>query len=537
MTNLVCNYATKDFNELIKTYLDDNKVTDFTHADLNGVFYTDGGSRVAGNINYGGWGVHGYLYIDKPTNGNCGCKKAVPTKHGYHVGKITEEQDKAFVVAYVDYYGTIHDNSTNNIAELRGMLKCLHLIKQLKLNNCVIHADSEYVLGTIQHKEKYKNNDYQTSSKKPLANQELCKCLIEMYDEVIENTNLELRWVKGHSGDVGNDAADSNATKGCFIAANKIQNIIIKTDSNVVDDYKLGNDYFNIGTPDTYFDIIGDAVDSVVEAQAPAMLSENSLFFSTNGIDTRDGSTYYQASFGKSLSGKDKEERKKLRGKPFSDCCISVTRLFVPDPVINNIINIVADNFPSTGVIECNLAYQTRKSVYSDLINGGLNSVRVDLNKQCITLHNNEEIASLANPVRQTFKLINDFNEVKEFLDRFIKHDGYEIDSITDITELLYNKKEGKNKTTYNVLPLTEGVIDVPILVKYNDGCKTTTIPVTIGVDTPSRLSLGRMKNIQPKISLVTWETDLRTLRFATLIESTEGIGVWMGIYSNVHLH
>ena len=104
-------------------------------------------------------------------------------------------------------------------------------------------------------------------------------------------------------------------------------------------------------------------VDFGKDFDAPKMLSENSLFFTTNGIDIRDNSTYYQASFGKMLNSKDKDERKKLRGKPFADCCVSVIELNKPDPVINNIIDIVANHFPSTGVIECNLAYQTRQAV------------------------------------------------------------------------------------------------------------------------------------------------------------------------------
>lgn len=528
MSDIVCGYKIETFNEMVEGYLNDNKAGDYSVDELMGVFYTDGGSRIVDSINHGGWGIHGYLFVDKDTKSNSGCKKAVPTRQGYVLGKIDDDRNKAFVVSYLDYYGSVIKDSTNNITEAMAMLRCLYLIGQLKLKKSIILADSKYVLDIIERKEIYKQNGFKTSTGKDLANLELIKSLVEMFDEISEQFEVDLRKVKGHSGDFGNDSADANATKGCFIASNEIRNVVITTDKDVDDDYNTKNEYFNINTPNEYFG---------KEVEAPKMLSENSLFFTTNGIDVRDNNTYYQASFGKALSGKDKNERKKLRGKPFADCCISVVSLFQPDPVINNIINIVADNFPSTGVIECNLSYQTRQAVYSDLLNGGLNTVSVDVNKNQVLLPNKEEIASLTDPVRQSFRLINDFNNVKEFLDRFIKQDNYGIDTITDITEHLYKLKESKGKVTYKVLEHSDGLVTVPVDIDVNGVKKTTNITVTVGVDTPSRVSLGRLKGINPKVSLVTWETENRTLRFATLIETTEGIGVWMGIYSNVHLH
>lgn len=529
MSNIVCNYPLVDYENLMIDFLKDNKAEDFRLEDIKGIFYTDGGSRTIDRVNHGGWGVHGYLYIDKDTNSNSGCKKAVPTREkGYISGKIGEKDNKAFVTAYVDYYGSLLTNSTNNKAEMLGMLRCLYLVKQLALKHTVIYADSKYVLGLIENRDKYVENNFKKSDGKELANVELCKSLFELYEEVSEELDIEVKWVKGHNGEYGNEMADRNATRGCYVASNHHRNVVIKTDKDVEDDYRLDGMFFNIETPDDYFG---------KELEGPKMLSENSLFFTTNGIDIRDNTTYYQASFGKMLNSKDKEERKGLRGKPFADCCVSVIELKEPDPVINNLINIVADNFPNTGVIECNLTYQMRQGVYSDLLKGGLNAVSVDINKGRVLLPNKEELASLTNPVRQTFKLISDFNAVKDFLDRYTKRNMSGIDSATDITPYLYESKETKKKTTLKVIDHESGAVTVPVDLNVNGTKKTTHIPITIGVDTPSKVSLGRMKTIEPKVTLLTWETTERTVRFATLIESTEGVGLWMGIYSNIHLH
>lgn len=527
MSDLVCNYPLSDFQNLINDYLASSKSDEHTIDDLKGVFYTDGGSRVMKSTNYGGWGVHGYLYVDKETKSNSGCKKATPTTEGYVTGKISDKHVKSFVTAYLDFYGILINDSSNNKAELLAMIRCLFLIQQLNLKHSIIYADSKYVLNLIKGKETYKNNGFKTTQGKELANLEMCMCMIEMYEEVCDNREIELRWVKGHSGDYGNDMADANATKGCYIALNHHSNVVIKTDSDVANDFSLDGQYFNIGTPDNYFG---------KELEAPKMLSENSLFFTTNGIDIRSNTTYYQASFGKMLNSKDKDERKKLRGKPFADCCITVVELKQPDPVINNMINIVADNFPSTGVIECNLTYQTRQTVYSELLNGGLNSVSVDVNRGRVLLPNKEELATLIDPARQAFRLISDFNAVKDFLDRYTQNQSG-VDTVTDITSYLYESKVTKTKTTLKPIDHDSGSFIVPVDISVGGVEKTTHIPITIGVDTPSRISLGRMKTIEPKVSLLTWATVDRTLRFAILIETTEGVGVWMGIYSNIHLH
>ena len=168
---------------------------------------------------------------------------------------------------------------------------------------------------------------------------------------------------------------------------------------------------------------------------------------------------------------------------------------------------------------------------------GGLNTVSVDVNKGSVLLPNKEEIASLADPVRQSFRLINDFNAVKDFLDRYRADNDSGVDSIMDITSYLYEQKESKSKITFKMIDHDDGFVVIPMDIEHNGIKKTTHIPITIGVDTPSRMSLGRMRTIEPKVSLVTWDTLERTLRFAVLIETTEGIGVWMGIYSNIHLH
>ena len=143
MSFLVCNYPMADFENMVTTYLNANKAEEYQLKDLKGVFYTDGGSRTIKSVNYGGWGVHGYVYVDKATNSNSGAKKATPTTEDYVTGKVDPNVTKAFVAAYIDYYGQIDKNSTNNIAELMGMMRCLFLISQMGLQQAIIQVDMD----------------------------------------------------------------------------------------------------------------------------------------------------------------------------------------------------------------------------------------------------------------------------------------------------------------------------------------------------------------------------------------------------------
>ena len=100
-------------------------------------------------------------------------------------------------------------NTTNNQMELSAAIEGLLALKE----PCEVDlfTDSKYVMdGMNQWIQNWKKNNWRTAAKKDVKNKELWQKL----DHLIAQHQVQLHWVKGHSGDVGNEAADLLANKG-----------------------------------------------------------------------------------------------------------------------------------------------------------------------------------------------------------------------------------------------------------------------------------------------------------------------------------
>ena len=99
--------------------------------------------------------------------------------------------------------------TTNNRMELMAAIMALESLKK----TCVValHTDSKYVLqGITEWMDNWKKRGWKTAAKKPVKNVDLCRRL----DSAIEKHEIKWTWVKGHSGDAGNEKADMLANRG-----------------------------------------------------------------------------------------------------------------------------------------------------------------------------------------------------------------------------------------------------------------------------------------------------------------------------------
>ena len=135
------------------------------------IIYTDGACR--GNPGPGGWGVLiKYCEISK------------------------------------EFYGG-EVSTTNNRMELTAAIEALKKIKEPC--DITINTDSKYVLQGIEEWiHNWKKRGWKGSNKKSVKNADLWKELDELRDE----HNIKWNWVKGHSGDPGNEMADMLANRG-----------------------------------------------------------------------------------------------------------------------------------------------------------------------------------------------------------------------------------------------------------------------------------------------------------------------------------
>ena len=100
-------------------------------------------------------------------------------------------------------------STTNNKMELTAAIEALKEIKEPC--EIILYTDSKYLLKGIEEWiHNWKKRGWKGSNRKPVKNIELWKKL----DELRDKHTIKWNWVKGHSGDPGNETADMLANRG-----------------------------------------------------------------------------------------------------------------------------------------------------------------------------------------------------------------------------------------------------------------------------------------------------------------------------------
>jgi ribonuclease HI len=101
--------------------------------------------------------------------------------------------------------------TTNNRMEMTAVIEALSALK--KPCQVTLYLDSEYVRkGITEWVKGWKARGWITASKQPVKNVELWQRL----DALVASSGhkIEWRWVRGHTGNPGNERADALANKG-----------------------------------------------------------------------------------------------------------------------------------------------------------------------------------------------------------------------------------------------------------------------------------------------------------------------------------
>jgi len=116
--------------------------------------------------------------------------------------------------AVLDQGGEINElsgavpNTTNNRMELVAPVEALDALPDSSLVS--LYTDSQYVKnGITVWISNWKRNGWKTSNGKQVKNQDLWQAL----DQSTQRHVVEWYWVKGHSGEAGNERADELANK------------------------------------------------------------------------------------------------------------------------------------------------------------------------------------------------------------------------------------------------------------------------------------------------------------------------------------
>lgn len=141
--------------------------------------YTDGSVRKIGDKKYkGGWGY--VAYVGDPET----------TKH-----------------SFCDYGHS--ELTTSNIMEMTAAIEAIKKFKDSKFPVTII-SDSQYLVKNINERLPiWKLHGWKTNANKPIKNKDLWVWLDKQ-----DLKSYTFEWVKGHSGDHGNERADELANWG-----------------------------------------------------------------------------------------------------------------------------------------------------------------------------------------------------------------------------------------------------------------------------------------------------------------------------------
>ena len=99
--------------------------------------------------------------------------------------------------------------TTNNRMELMAAIQALETLRR----PCTVElvTDSSYLRNGVRSwMNNWKRNGWRTAARKPVKNVDLWQRL----DAATQRHDIDWQWVKGHSGDPGNEAADRLANRG-----------------------------------------------------------------------------------------------------------------------------------------------------------------------------------------------------------------------------------------------------------------------------------------------------------------------------------
>lgn len=99
-------------------------------------------------------------------------------------------------------------DTTNNRMELMAILQAIAHLKKIGIEEATIFTDSKYaVSGITTNLSKWVSNSYISAQGVPVKNKDIWEAL---YYE-LQDISITMEWVKGHSGNEGNEKVDEMA--------------------------------------------------------------------------------------------------------------------------------------------------------------------------------------------------------------------------------------------------------------------------------------------------------------------------------------
>lgn len=516
-------------------------------AKIDGIVLYIDGSCVP-NPGNGGWGMHGYAFsLEKPKTGS-GCSTDYPTDLGYVLKDIIDgvkknkdpeeilagfdfssmkngtqdilerqlQASEVTVQFYVDGFGATGE-STNNASEIMALIKAFEFVTNYEggeeFPNVMIYSDSIYTLRHFQETlPQWAARNWIRSDGQPIKNLDLWKRLWEMRDRMMENRNVHMSWLPGHSIFLGNQIADLNANlgKNCTI-------------------HRVFEERF-----DTH-EAVGYWKDEV--SDKPALFVHQKLLFNGDHSYHRPG-IYHMGAIDKDLG---------LTGKRLSDSSYSIVRTAQPIESIEKMLKIHCDMGKNRNeTVVMSLAAMYRPAVFERLNEfGKIAFQRAQPFINDLMSVDKVLVTEVIDPPKRAMDAVLAVNRlelrINEIIDDEDKHGRY---SRTNLNEHLYEQVEVvKKKEKLLVGRLKEsikpGMNSVKVDLKFkSDSGEEFSMPtiLTFGIDLPDRNTFKKIEELSPTVDVYTWQESPGVFRYFSIVKAGEDLGAYCGEYSNTRL-
>lgn len=474
---------------------------------LGVVLYTDGGARPQNG--YIGWGAHGYLYAMKPV------KKPVIVE-GHEISELgylkpNDKRPCARVepIYYFDFLGSQIIHGTNNSAEVQSLAKSLQHLEKYDLKEISIFTDSEYVRnGATDWCFKWDRANWRKQDNTPVVNAEWWKMIHQKLVEYKEKgIKFSISWVQAHVGIFGNTHADTLATIAISYSRNgEAVNQFTTTDAKK---------YWK------------------KEITRHPFINFKRLYFNSVKCYNMLGS-YFLADPGATDA---------VFGKRIPETGLAVIKFYEQDPIIEIIkerqYEIAAE---VNAIILMRLERVYSQEVYPYIEQYGKNCLLAGKNNLNVDFTDEKPITVEVNPTGLSLRSIESFNFLEELLDDYYllktKPDYKSAHQFQqhDITKTFFDIEVKKEVNKYTLKPefgvgFKDIIIEVPEL--YKDQLVSVKVPLILGTDLLPRNNLKKLETEKPIVTLITWRDSEVTLRYATIIDCTSGVGIWSNFFAD----
>lgn len=479
------------------------------------ILYTDGGFKA--DYKLGGWGIHGYRYIDEPPKKGSGNPKAIPTRLGYASEENKDTAKRVTPTHYIDGVGCVQEATSCNQTELVAVINGMKHVLDSDIQTCILYSDSENTLkGLTQRLPRWKASGWRLGDGEEVKNRSLWEEADLLLSKLNEQAkSITFKHISGHAGHFGNELSDDWARKGNALGVRGINYSVIKeTDAQ---------GYWK------------------VDHEPPRLLGGARWYFSTADRDyvAEDGSYIYYLG----ENGGDDEQT----GKPMAENSQAVVFLKEPDPVLEALRQdaIEKDARCVGRLVLGRLDTIFASKVYDELCKEGVKFLEPD--KRSLGQKNSKKKPVLVEktPIGLGYNAIANLHALEMRLRDYFSNKPYLIR--TDIKGLIYDTEVKKDKTVYKLskdIQVSTKCLDIPLRYclklageisgQDDPDIKCDTVRLVLGRDLPRRSVLAGFAEECTQIEVVAWRESDKVIRFATIMRTQQGYGIWSATDSNM---